>query len=68
MVLTKKYLENYQNNTRKKIPDTVKKELLLELGQPFIDNEGHLNEYSEQDIFEQVRKTFQRYSEEGKTR
>ena len=67
MVLTKNYLENYQNNTRKEIPDTVKKELLLELGQPFIDNEGHLNEYSEQDIFEQVRKTFQRYSEEGKT-
>ena len=68
MVLTKKYLENYQNNTRKKIPDTVKKELLLELGQPFIDDEGHVNEYSEQDIFEHVRKTFQRYSEEGKTR
>jgi len=68
MVLTKNYLENYQNKTRKEIPDTVKKELLLELGQPFIDNEGHLNEYSEQDIFEQVRKTFQRYSEEGKTR
>lgn len=68
MVLTKNYLENYQNNTRKEIPDTVKKELVLELGQPFIDNEGHLNEYSEQDIFEQVRKTFQRYSEEGKTR
>lgn len=68
MVLTKKYLEKYQNNTRKKIPDTVKKELLLELGQPFIDDEGHLNEYSEQDIFEQVRKAFQRYSEEGKTR
>lgn len=68
MVLTKKYLENYQNNTRKKIPDTIKKELLLELGQPFIDDEGHVCEYSEQDIFEQVRKAFQGYSEEGKTR
>jgi len=68
MVLTKKYLEKYQNNTRKKIPNTVKKELLLELGQPFIDDEGHVREYSEQDIFEQVRKAFQRYSEEGKTR
>ena len=67
MVLTKKYLEEYQNNTRKKIPDTVKKELLLELGQPFYDD-GHVNEYSEQDIFEHVRKAFQRYSEEGKTR
>ena len=61
MVLTKQYLEEYQNNTRKKIPDTVKKELLLELGQPFIDDDGHVNEYSEQDIFEHVRKAFQRY-------
>ena len=68
MVLTKKYLENYQNNTRKKIPDTVKKELLLELGQPFIDDEKHVREYSEQDIFEHVRKAFQGYFEEGKTR
>ena len=68
MVLTKKYLEKYQKNTRKTIPDTVKKELLLKLGKPFIDNEGHVNEHSEQDIFEQVRKAFQWYSEEGKTR
>lgn len=66
MVLTKKYLEKYQNNTRKKIPDTVKKELLLELGQPFIDDEGHVHEYSEQDIFEQVRKAFQQYEKEEK--
>ena len=68
MVLTKKYLEIYQNNARKKIPETVVKELLLKLGQSFIDNEGHVIEYTEQDIFEQVRKAFQRYSEEGKTR
>ncbi len=60
MVLTKRYLEKYQNNTRKTIPDTVAKELLLKLGQPSIDDEGHVNEYSEQDIFEQVRKAFQR--------
>ncbi len=66
MVLTKKYLEKYQINVRKTIPDTVAEELLLELGQPFIDNEGHVNEYSEQDIFEQVRKAFQRYSKEVK--
>jgi hypothetical protein len=68
MVLTKKYLEKYQNITRQTIPDTVVKELLLKLGQLFIDDDGHVNEYSEQDIFEQVRKAFQKYSEEGKTR
>ncbi|MDA3940419.1 MAG: hypothetical protein PF693_14110 [Spirochaetia bacterium] len=67
MVLTKKYLEKYQNNVRKTIPDTFAEELLLELGQPFIDNEGHVNEYSEQDIFEQVRKAFQRHFKEVKT-
>ena len=67
MVLTKKYLEKYQNNARKTIPETVVKELLLKLGQPFIDDEGHVREYSEQDIFEQVRKAFQRHFEEGKT-
>ena len=60
MVLTKKYLEKYQNNIRKRIPDTVAKELLFKLGQPFIDDEGCVREYSEQDIFEQVRKIYQR--------
>jgi len=68
MVLTKKYLEKYQYNTRKTIPDTVSEELLLKFGQPFIDDEGHVNEYSEQDIFEQVRKAFQRQLKEVKTR
>ncbi len=67
MVLTKKYLEEYQKNTRKMIPETAVKELLLKLGQPFIDDEGHAREYSEQDISEQVRKAFQEYSEEVKT-
>ena len=63
MVLTKKYLEQYQNNTRK----TVAQKLLLQLGQPALDDDGHLREYSEQDIFEQVRKAFQQYFEEVKT-
>ena len=67
MVLTKKYLKQYQNNTRKTIPDTVAQKLLLQLGQPALDDDGHLREYSEQDIFEQVRKAFQQYLEEGKT-
>jgi hypothetical protein len=64
MVLTKKYLEKYKNNTRREIPDDIEKDLLLKLGKPFIDNEGHIREYSEQDISEQIRKTVQRHSEE----
>ncbi len=67
MVLTKKDLENYQNNTRKTIPDTVAQKLLLQLGQPALDDDGHLREYSEQDVFEQVRKALQQCVEEVKT-
>jgi hypothetical protein len=67
MVLTKKYLEQYQNNIRETIPDSVAQKLLLQLGQPALDDDGHLREYSEQDIFEQVRKAFQQYFEEVKT-
>ena len=66
MLLTKKYLEEYQNNARKTIPDTVAEELLNKLGQPPIDEEGHVREYSEQDIYEQVRKAFQRDFQEVK--
>lgn len=67
MVLTKKYLEEYQYNTRQTIPDNTVEELLLKLGKRFVDDEGHVQEYSEQDIFEQVRKVFQRHQEEGKS-
>lgn len=58
MVLTKKYLEDYLLNTRRRIPDSVSEQLLLKLGKPFLDDDGHIREYSEQDIFEQVRKEF----------
>jgi len=64
MVLTKKYLEEYQRNTRRALPDSIVKNLLLKLEKPFIDDEGHIREYSEQDIYEQVRKAFQRHFEE----
>ncbi len=59
MVLTKKDLDIYEKNIRKAIPDSVAKKLLLKLGQPFVDDEGHVREFSEQDIFEQVRKAVQ---------
>lgn len=63
MVLTKQYLEEYQLNTRRTIPDMVSEKLLLKLGKPFLDDDGHIREYSEQDIFEQVRKEVQRHFE-----
>ena len=64
MFLTKKYLEIYQQNTRRVIPDNIVKYLLLRLGEPFIDDDGNVREYSEQDIFEQVRKACQMHFEE----
>jgi len=68
MVLTKKYLEEYQLNNRRTIPDAITEQLLLKLGKPFIDDEGRVREYSEQDIFEQVRKAVQGHFEEVKYR
>ena len=65
MVLTKKYLEDYQKKMRVSIPDTLTNELLDKLEHPAIDDEGHVHEYSEQDIYEQVRKSIQRYLEGG---
>lgn len=66
MVLTKKYLEKYQYNTRRAKPDPLTEELLLQFRKPFLDDEGHMNEYSEQDIYEKVRKAVQRHFEEVK--
>ncbi|MBF9019022.1 MULTISPECIES: hypothetical protein [unclassified Oceanispirochaeta] len=64
MVLTKKYLKEYQLSTRQEIPETIKKDLLLQLGKPFMDDDGHVREYSEQDIYEQVRKAVHKHIKE----
>ena len=58
MVLTKKYLEEYQCNTRRALPDNIVKNLLLKLEKPFIDDEGHVREYSEQNVYEQAGRRF----------
>ncbi len=56
MILTKKYLKEYLEKRLLSIPESLEKELLREYGRPVMDDEGHLREYTEQDICEQLRK------------
>lgn len=56
MILTKKDLREYQENMRVPISDSLAKELLDKYGCPVINDEGHVFEYTEQDIYEQIRK------------
>ena len=65
MRLTEKDLEKYQKNMKVMLPDYLTTELLAEYGNTVTDEEGHVFEYTEQDIYEQVRKTIQKYSEGG---
>jgi hypothetical protein len=56
MILTKKDLKEYQKNMRVYIPDSLAKELLDTYGAYATDDEEHVFEYTEQDIYEQIRK------------
>ena len=56
MLLTKRILRQIQENMRVSIPAGLEKELLNQYGNFATDNEGHVFEYSEQDIYEQLRK------------
>lgn len=55
MVLTKKHLKQYQENMRVYISDELVKELLDTYGVIQIDGEGHFHDFTEQDIYEQLR-------------
>ena len=56
MLLTKKDLIEFQENMRVYILDELAKELLATYGTTEIDEEGHFYEFTEQDIYEQLRK------------
>lgn len=61
MLLTKKYLKEILENMRISIPKDVEKELLDQYGSYATDDEGHIFEYTEQDIYEQLRKKLRPY-------
>ncbi len=55
MVLSKKILKKYQKNMRIYIPDELAKELLDMYGSIVPDEDGHFYEFTEQDIYEQLK-------------
>ena len=56
MLLKKKRLKKILQDWRVSIPAELEKELLDEYGNLVTDGEGHVFEYTEQDIYEQLRK------------
>ncbi len=61
MLLTKKLLKEYLESVRIAIPESLKAVLLQEYGYYEIDDEGHPYVYTEQDIYEQLRKRVRPY-------
>ena len=61
MLLTKKGLRTILENLRVRVPAELEKELLDEYGSLVTDDEGHVFEYTEQDICEQLRKKLSPY-------
>ncbi len=67
MLLTRKVLNEILRGWRIwYIPAELKKELLEQYGNPWIDDEGHLNDYTEQDICEQLRRKLRPYENANK--
>lgn len=56
MILTKESLRSMLENMWLSIPESLEEELIANYGHPVVDGEGHMREYTEQDIYEQVRK------------
>jgi len=61
VLLTKKELNIILGNMRISIPAELEKELLDRYGIFATDDEGHIFEYTEQDIYEQLRKKLRPY-------
>jgi len=61
MILTVQELKSILESMRISIPAELEKELLTQYGSYATDEEGHVFEYSEQDIYEQLRKKLRLY-------
>lgn len=62
MLLTKKELTRILQDWRMSIPAELERELLDDYGNPVTDDQGHLHDYTEQDISEQLRKKLLPYA------
>jgi hypothetical protein len=58
MILTKKDLKKYQENMRIYISEEQQKEIIATYGTLAEDGNGNMHEYTEQDIYAQLRKLF----------
>ena len=56
MLLTKKMLKKILQDRRVAIPAKLEKELLEKYGNVIVDDGGHHRDYTEQDIYEHLRK------------
>ncbi len=56
MILTKESLRSLLENMWISVPKNIEEELIANYGHPVVDAEGYIREYTEQDIYEQVRK------------
>ena len=63
MILTRKYLEEYQKNMFILIPEDICQELLEELGEVTVDDDGNYRDFTEQDICQQIDNKFKRKKE-----
>lgn len=61
MLLTKKRLSTILETLRVTVPAELEKELLDQYGNLATDDEGHVFEYTEQDIYEQLKKKLRPY-------
>ncbi len=68
MLLTKKELNEILRSRSVSILPEFKKELLEQYGNLATNDEGHVHEYTEQDIYEQLRKRFRPYENIDKKR
>jgi len=66
MLLTKKALKKILQDWRVSIPTEMENELLQEYGNLVADDEGHLHDYTEQDICDQLREIVRPYQEADK--
>jgi len=59
MIVTKKYINDLRKKSFLNISEDMENLILDKFGQEPIDEEGNAYDYTEQDIYEQIRKMLQ---------
>ena len=57
MITTKKYIRDLRERSFMDISEETEKRILEKLGkEPGLDDDGHIQTYTDQDLYEQIRK------------